>query len=64
MEALWVVSSRTQDECSMCNRVFSTYEEAADWVRHVEENVGCVMYGPVKMRVQGRLAEWLNAAVC
>ena len=41
---MYAVLSRTNDECSCCNRLWSTYKEADDYRKTVEFRVGCFMY--------------------
>ena len=48
-EYVWVVYSKTQDECTMCNRAFADYNKAAEYRRRIEKDSGCLMMGPMRM---------------
>ncbi len=40
---VYVVISETWDECSLCNRVFLTYEKAWDYAKKSEKETGCTL---------------------
>lgn len=41
---IYVALSWENDECSLCNKAFYTYEEASKYCRDIAENPGCEMY--------------------
>lgn len=47
-EYVWIVYSKSQDECTMCNRAFVNYNRAANYRREVEKDSGCTMLGPMR----------------
>lgn len=44
MKCKYVALSKTQDECTICNRIWNTYALAAEYARLVEKNSGCILY--------------------
>lgn len=41
---IYVVLSRSNDECSICNRAFYEYEKAFQYLKEKEEETGCDFY--------------------
>ena len=44
MRKVIAVISKTNDECSLCNRAFEDTNEAWNYLLEVEKNVGCEMF--------------------
>lgn len=44
MNEIFVVMSRSNDECSLNRRWFSTAKDANAYARQVQEGIGCDMY--------------------
>lgn len=41
---IYVALSKVQDECTLCQRWFRSYEEAEIYRRQTEKDSGCLLY--------------------